>query len=226
MRKASKNFRVRKYALKCDIRKFFDNIDHTILVKLIERTITDPDTLWLLKMIINSFCKEAGRGLPLGNVTSQLFSNIYLNELDRFVKHELKEKYYLRYCDDFIILGDDENHLRELVLEMGNFLRENLSLGIHPNKIIIRKFKQGIDFLGYVILPHYIVMRTKTKRRILKRTKFLGEKLKNGLISDEKHNAVLQSYLGALKHCRGYKISKQIEFSTSLFFYLGLNNTQ
>ncbi len=96
------------YALKCDIRKFFDSINQDILTKLIDKKIEDKDTRWLIGQILGSFSKTPGRGLPLGNVTSQLFANIYLNELDQFVKHNLKVKYYLRYCDDFIILQDDK----------------------------------------------------------------------------------------------------------------------
>ena len=189
------------FALKCDIKKFFASIDHLILSSLIKRKIKDKDTLWLVEEIINSFNsrerereRETRRGLPIGNLTSQIFANIYLDELDQFIKHKLKIKYYLRYCDDFVILDTDRNKLEKIILQIADFLKLNLKLSLHPDKIIIRKLKQGIDFLGYVVLPHYRVLRTKTKRRMLKKI--------------NQNN--LSSYLGLLKHCNSYKLKNRI----------------
>ncbi|OGI25558.1 MAG: hypothetical protein A3J76_05765 [Candidatus Moranbacteria bacterium RBG_13_45_13] len=205
-RKLSRNNTKNIFVLKCDVRKFFDSIDQDILLELIRKKICDKDVLRLIGEIIRSF----ELGLPLGNVTSQLFANIYLNRLDQFVKQELKEKYYLRYCDDFLILSKDEEHLEKLIYPIREFLKKKLGLDLHPDKIIIRKFRQGIDFLGYVVLPHHTVLRTKTKRRTLSRIK--GKKFlsREDLISEEKFNQSLQSYLGILTHCKGYNIRKQI----------------
>jgi len=206
-RKSSRNNTRKTFALKCDIRKFFDSINQDILLEIIKKKIKDKNANWLIKKIIKSFPS----GLPLGNVTSQLFSNIYLNELDQFIKHKIKIKYYLRYCDDFIILSENEHYLSDLILSISNFLENELKLALHPNKIFIRKFNQGIDFLGYVILPHYIVLRTKTKRRVFRKMRKNYSDFKNGLISEESFNQSLQSYLGILKHCRGYKIEKGLK---------------
>lgn len=187
LNKGSKNNSQPIFILKCDIRKFFYSIDHKILLDLICREIDNTQVLNLIKIIINSFNIVPGRGLPLGNVTSQLFANIYLNELDQFVKHVLREKYYIRYCDDFVIVNSDRQHLECLVLLLNNFLQERLKLILHPEKIEVRKLTQGIDFLGYVTLSHHRVLRVKTKRRIFKRI--------------NKNNA--QSYFGMLAHCKG-----------------------
>ncbi len=195
-RKLSKNSRKNLFALKCDIKKFFDSINQDILLKLIKKKIKDENAIWLIEKIIKSF----KTGLPLGNVTSQLFANIYLNELDQFVKHKLKIKYYLRYCDDFVILEERKENLEKFIKPINNFLETELNLSLHQDKIIIKKYHQGIDFLGYVALPNRRVLRTKTKRRILKR-------IKNNNLSLQSIN----SYLGILKHCRGYKIKKEIE---------------
>ena len=197
--------------MKCDIRKFFASIDQDILLELIKRKVDDIEALWLIEKIIRSFPS----GLPLGNVTSQLFANIYLNELDQFVKHNLREKYYLRYCDDFIILGEDEKNLCGLVPVIDDFLQGTLGLQLHPDKIILRKQRQGIDFLGYVVLPHHRVLRTKTKRRIMKKIQRKRDELDNGNISEESFNQGLQSYLGVLKHCNGWKIKQKISPKTS-----------
>jgi len=210
-RKLSRNNNKNIFALKCDIRKFFASIDQDILLELIKRKVDDIEALWLIEKIIRSFPS----GLPLGNVTSQLFANIYLNELDQFVKHNLREKYYLRYCDDFIILGEDEKNLCGLVPVIDDFLQGTLGLQLHPDKIILRKQRQGIDFLGYVVLPHHRVLRTKTKRRIMKKIQRKRDELDNGNISEESFNQGLQSYLGVLKHCNGWKIKQKISPKTS-----------
>ena len=138
--------------------------------------------------------RESTSGLPIGNLTSQLFANIYLNELDHFIKHRLRIKYYLRYCDDFVILDNNRSNLESLIGQIQFFLECQLSLKLHPRKIIIRKLDQGIDFLGYVVLPHYRALRTRTKRRMLKRF--------------NQNNA--PSYLGLLKHCNYYKLKRAL----------------
>ncbi len=209
------------FALKCDIRKFFDSIDQDVLLELISRKVKDNGTLWLLEKIVKSFEKDAGKGLPLGNVTSQLFANIYLNEIDQFAKHGLEVKYYFRYCDDFVILGKDKEDLSGLIPLIGDFLKDKLKLTLHSDKIIIRKHLQGIDFLGYVVLPYYRVLRTKTKRRILRKLKNKYQGLENNAISKESFNQALQSYFGVLKHCCGYKIEKAIvEIKVGKYFNL------
>lgn len=206
----SKNNHRNIFALKCDIRKFFDSVNQDILLELVKKKIQDDNAIWLVEKIIKSFEKDKDRGLPLGNVTSQLFANIYLNELDQFIKHKLKVKYYLRYCDDFIILGENKEHLMGLIPLVGNFLKDELKLTLHSDKIIIRKHHQGIDFVGYVSLPHYRVLRTKTKRRVFKKLEKKYQDLQNGLILEESFNQCSQSYLGILKHCQGYKIKNKI----------------
>jgi len=129
-----------------------------------------------------------------GNVISQLFANIYLNELDQFVKRGLKVKYYIRYCDDFVVLGENLDYLAEISGRISNFLIQRLKLYLHPDKVITRKYHQGIDFLGYVVLPHCKVLRISTKRRMLRKV--------------SKENLV--SYLGVLKHCSGYNLKIKV----------------
>ena len=154
---------------------------------------------------------DKNKGLPIGNITSQIFANIYLDQLDYFIKHELRIKHYFRYADDFIIVHSNSTYLTILAGKIQAFLKEELDLELHPNKVEIRKLSQGIDFLGYVILPHYIVLRTKTKHRMFRNIKQNKEKLKLGLISQETFNQSLQSYLGILTHCKGKKIFLEVE---------------
>lgn len=206
------------YALKCDIRKFFDSIDQGILALFIDRKIKDEDTRRLLGKIIRSFSKTSDRGLPLGNVTSQLFANIYLNELDQFIKHTLKVKYYLRYCDDFIILGENRENLILILKKVNNFLSENLKLSLHADKIIIRKHRRGIDFLGYVVLPQHRVLRTKTKRRIFIKMRQKTREYKSELISRITLEQSLQAYLGVLSHANCYKLAEK--FKNQFWYWL------
>lgn len=208
IRAVSKNYTRPCFALKCDVRKFFSSVNHNILMNLIEKKIKDNDTAWLAEVIVDSFksysCKgqtlaegsdpNGNKGMPIGNLTSQLFANIYLNKLDQFVKNRLRVKYYLRYCDDFIVLSDNTNYLRSVCSKIERFLKENLRLELHPEKISIIKFRQGIDFLGYVTLTHYRLLRTKTKNRMLARV--------------NENN--LPSYLGLLRYCKGFKLERII----------------
>ncbi len=202
----SRNYSRDCWALKLDIKSFFASIDHKILKKLISQKVKDEDILWLVNQVIDSFQSDRGngKGIPLGNLTSQIFANIYLNELDQFVKHSLKIEYYLRYADDFIILNSDLSALLRCFKTVKQFLTDNLALQIHPQKIHIRKLTWGIDFCGYVVLPHCRLTRAKTKKRIIR-------KIVNGKVSHQG----FQSHLGYFKHANSYKISLQIK---NLFF--------
>lgn len=211
VRKVSQNYSGSCHILKCDVRKFFDSVDHAILFHLISQKISDEVFLNLIKRILFSFVKTEGKGLPLGNVTSQIFSNIYLNELDQFIKHKLKAEYYFRYCDDFVVVADSREYLEYCVIKIERFCKEKLLLDLHPHKIIFRKSFQGVDFLGYLILPNRRVLRTKTKRRMLKKLAKLKIMFDDGLIETEYLDQVAQSYLGLLSHCKSKNIKQQIE---------------
>ncbi len=210
-RKLSKNNSKNIFVLKCDIEKFFDSVDQKILLMLIKKKVKDKNAIWLINKILQSFEKNKGKGLPLGNVTSQLFANIYLNEFDQFVKHHLKIKYYLRYCDDFVILHEKRSGLMGVINIIDGYLQEKLRLKLHHNKIITRKYHQGIDFLGYVVLPHYRVLRTKTKNRIFKKFARRSMEYRCGLISEGTLKQSLQSYLGVFSHVKAFKLSKELE---------------
>jgi len=215
--KASKNDRITCWAVKCDIKKFFASINHKILLEIISKKIKDENFLDLIIRIIDGFYSDRTidpknkKGIPIGNLTSQFFSNIYLNAFDQFVKHKLKVKYYLRYADDFVLLSEDREYLENLLIPIEKFLEDKLDLEIHPQKIIFRKFRSGIDFLGYVIFPDHILPRTKTKRRLLRKIRFKINEFKAGKISEEKMNETIQSYLGYLEHSNAYRFEKGLK---------------
>ena len=207
-RKVSKNNTRTCYILKGDIKKFFASIDHKILKSILERQIKDKDILWLLNQVIDSFnskeivpssyaiAYDNGTGLPLGNLTSQLLVNIYMHEFDMFVKQELRIKYYIRYADDFSIMSDDRKYLTELLPKIERFLEKELRLKLHENKVYIKTYSSGVDFLGWVHFPYHIQIRTTTKRKIIKKLKGFPKR------------ETVSSYRGLLSHGDTYKQRK------------------
>ena len=196
--KVSRNHTRTCWILKCDIKKFFESIDHEVLIKILESYIPDNDILWLLQEVIKSFSVIPSKGLPLGNLTSQLFCNIYMNEFDQFVKHTLKAKYYIRYADDFILFSYERHWLERQIPLIKNFLAEKLKLTLHPNKVFIKTIVSGVDFLGWVNFPDHRVLRTATKRRMMRRIK-------------ENHAPeTLNSYIGFLSHGNSRKLEEKI----------------
>ncbi|MBI2627719.1 group II intron reverse transcriptase domain-containing protein [Candidatus Nomurabacteria bacterium] len=220
LRQASKNNTKTCFVLKCDVRKFFDSVDQNILIEILDKRIKDEKVMNLIREIIGSFVSTyereresifpARKGIPIGNLTSQIFANIYMNEFDQFVKHKLKVKHYARYTDDFVIIASDKTYLENLISPVQNFLKTNLCLELHPKKIHITKHNRGVDFLGYVILPEHIKLRTKTKQRILRKIKENIYRYKRGEISELTLDSSLQSYLGVLSHADAYKLSQEI----------------
>lgn len=204
-RKESRNHTKTVWVLKCDVRKFFASIDQQILLDAVRRHIVDEDIRHLFAEIVGSFSSgKEGIGLPLGNLTSQLLINVYMNRFDQFVKHKLKAKYYIRYGDDFVIFSRDREWLENILPSIRGFLSDELRLTLHPKKVSIRTVASGVDFLGWVHFPDHRVLRTTTKRRMLRRTKGL-----------EEDNATVQSYFGLTSHGNARKIRKEVTLSLS-----------
>jgi hypothetical protein len=170
---------------------------------ILSQYISDKDILGLMSKIVASFSSTAdGVGLPLGNLTSQLLVNIYMNEFDQFMKHKVKAKYYIRYADDFVIMSRDREWLIGILPLITDFLSERLKLQLHPNKVSIRTVASGVDYLGWVHFPDHRVLRTATKRRMLKA-------IRNSPSGRPKPEA-LASYLGMLKHGNARKLQLEI----------------
>ena len=198
-RKVSQNNTRTCFVLKGDIRKFFASIDHAILLQILKRHIANDDIIWLLEKIIKSFCTtQKGVGLPLGNLTSQLLVNIYMHEFDMYIKQELREKYYVRYADDFVILSEDREHLENAIQIIRGFLTEKLYLSLHGDKTYIKTYASGVDFLGWVHFPRYRILRTSTKKRIIKNMQWYPKP------------ETVSSYRGLLQHGNTYKIQKLV----------------
>jgi len=199
------------WALKCDIRRFFDSIDHVVLLSLVKRKILDQKLISLLERIIHSFEATRGKGLPLGNLTSQLFANVYLDPLDQFVKRTLRIQCYVRYADDFVLLSRNRHELEDALSRIREFLSEKLLLALHPHKVFFRKWHQGIDFLGYVHFPHFRIIRTNTKRRIMRNLMRRRKEYSRGVINEQSFESRKQSYLGVLSHARSKKLERMVK---------------
>ncbi len=200
-RKVSKNNTRTCWILKCDIQKFFANIDHKILKNILQKHIGDENVLWLFSQIVDSFNAKGknGIGLPLGNLTSQLLVNIYMNKFDHFMKRDLQVKYYIRYADDFVIISENKNYLETLIPKISEFLEIELRLALHPGKLFLKTLGSGIDFLGWVNFPQCRVLRTSTKRRMFRNIE---------------HNSTpetIYSYLGLISHGNMHKMYIEIE---------------
>jgi len=153
------------YALKADIKHYFDAIDIEILMKIIRRKIKDGKVLQLISLVLdNHDFKIKGKGVPLGNLTSQFFANVYLNELDYYIKHNLKIKYYIRYVDDFVILHDSREKIQLYKWLIENFLKQRLKLELHPEKSKVIPLHNGINLLGFKVFYNYKLPRKSNVR--------------------------------------------------------------
>lgn len=202
---------VKGWCLKADVYHYFDEVSHETLLNIIRKKIKDERVIWLIKKIINNYeTKKSGVGMPLGNLTSQFFANIYLNELDQFVKHELKAKYYLRYVDDFVILHENPRILQEYKESINIFLKEHLKLQLHPNKCKIIPIKRGVDLLGFRNFYYYRLLRRKTIRTIIRKFHNYKIKLDNKEIEYDKVFDTFQGWMAYAKQSNTYKLRQKI----------------
>jgi len=156
--------------------------------------------------------------MPLGNLTSQFFANVYLNELDQFVKHKLKAKYYIRYVDDFVILHKDKHQLEKWKLEIGSFLNSTLKVNLHPEKSRIISLDSGATLLGFRIFQHHRLLKKSNARRIWKRLDRFKQKCEKGEMRIESAVGSLEGWFAYAKFANTYKFRKRIaEHSNELF---------
>jgi retron-type reverse transcriptase len=187
------------YVLQADIAKYFPSIHHDTMMDILARTIRDKDVLWLCCMVI----KRSGfdyRGIPVGALTSQLFANIYLDQLDHYIKDDLGVKFYARYMDDFVIISNDKQQLRDLLGRIEQFLQDRLHLDLNP-KTDIFPVSRGIDFCGYRVWPSHILPRKRIMKRARKALGLLARLCSSGRIPLSKYRDGIMSFLGYAKHC-------------------------
>ena len=241
-----------QYCLQGDIQKYFESINHEVLMNILRRWIKDERVLWLARLIIESsfspqrtqrksplippfnkgglggfdffvplcLCGKSGIGLPIGNLTSQFFANVYLNELDYFVKFDLREKYYIRYMDDFLVFGDDKKHLAYLKERIAVFLNDNLKLRMHDlpaeapaqagKKSTIFPVKDGVSFLGFRIFRDYRLILKENVRRFIKRMKRMAFEYQVGRLSLSEISNSVQSWIAYARYGNTYNLRCKI----------------
>lgn len=194
------------YCLKMDISKFYPSINHDILYEIVKKKIKCRDTLWLLHNIIYSV--DGDKNIPIGNYTSQWLGNLYLNELDQYLKHEHGVVNYIRYCDDFLILHEDKRYLHKMAQVIGEFI--NRELGMAFSKCDVFPIKRGIDFLGYRHFPRYVLLRKSTAKRIKHRLGALPDRLHRGDITRDQYRSSIASTMGWLKWANDHNFRNSI----------------
>lgn len=213
----------RLYCLKLDVHKYFYRVNHDILMSLFRRHIADEDLLWLIESIIRAgdgtlgvvdgsedySNTEPGVGMAVGNLVSQMSANVYLNELDQFAKHELRLRYYARYMDDVMVLHEDKAVLHRAREAMSDFLVTRLALRTN-NKTQIRPISQGVEWVGFRVWPTHVKLRKSTAKRMKRRLRSLQSKYARGEVGVDEIHAVVQSYMGMLKHCNSHRLREKL----------------
>jgi len=203
-RKVTNNLTSEAFCLKADVKHYFQEVDREILLQIIEKKIADDKVVGLINLILDNF--NENKGMPLGNLTSQFFANVYLNELDYFVKHQLKAEYYIRYVDDFIILHQSKEQLEKWKNQINIFLKEQLKIELHSEKSKIVSLSFGIDFVGFRIFYHYKLLR---KRNIIKISLKIIQ-YKEGEISKEKILEIFQGWNAYARWANSFNLKKQL----------------
>ncbi|MBI5390005.1 group II intron reverse transcriptase domain-containing protein [Candidatus Woesearchaeota archaeon] len=198
------------FALKADIRHYFETVDHSVLLHIIRKMVNDDDILWLVRTILDNYCRgQHGKGMPLGNWTSQFFANVYLNELDHFVKHQLKVKYYIRYVDDFVILSRSKKKLEADLQHIAAFL-STLCLQLHPGKSRILPLSKGIPFLGFKVFYHCKRVRRNNIRSMEQRLRYLLNACREEEMDYQCLLDVLQGWNAYAMHGNSYHLRQRI----------------
>ncbi len=195
------------YCLKLDVKKFFPNIDHEILKSILRKKFKDKDLLWLLDEIIDSI--PNGKGVPIGNYTSQYLANLYLTYFDHWLKEEKKIKYVIRYMDDIVILHKDKDFLHQLRKDINEYLKCNLKVELKHNYQVFPTRVRGIDFVGYRHFGDYILLRKSTAKNLKKKMRKILVKCRQGIHMSYSEWCSINSYKGWVMWCNGHNLTKE-----------------
>ncbi len=209
-RKTMEYVRKYRYCLKMDISKFYPSVDHDILYGIVKRKIKCADTLWLSREIIYSV--GGGKNVPIGNYTSQWLGNLYLNELDTFIKQTMRVKAYVRYCDDFCVFHDDKKYLGDLAARIAEFLSARLKMTL--SKCDLFPVSRGVDFLGYRHFPDHVLLRKSTATRMKRRLRKLPLMLSSGRITPDQYRSTLASMSGWLRWANTHHLQLHLSLDT------------
>ncbi len=216
VKNAKTNNMIKGYILKADIKHFFDSVNHEVLLDILKRKIKDNRILWLTNIILKNF-DDRIKGMPIGNMTSQFFANVYLNELDYFIKRKLKAKYYIRYVDDFVILHENKNVLETYKEKTTRYLK-NLRLELHQDKSKIFSLYRGVDLLGFRCFYYFKLLRKRNIKQFSKRLETLKEKYNLELITYEQIMLNIEGWFAYALWADTYKLRKEIIKKVNVMF--------
>lgn len=208
--KHCKNIWQEYYIIKMDVKKYFQNIDKDILINILKRKVKDKKLMNLLSKIIYS--SNGKKSIPIGNYTSQIFANIYLNEVDQYIKNELKCKYYFRYMDDSVILIQTKDEAKEILEKIRTFLKDKLELELN-SKTQILKNKQGVNFCGYKINEHRLKIRDRGKKNLKKKIKKMEKMIFLGEITTKEAYRKLCGHIGYIKIANVKQLTDRLFFT-------------
>ena len=208
LQRAQQFLRKNTWYYKTDIQQYFASIDHAMLLSLIRKKIKDARLIRLIEKITANG-GDHGKGLPIGNLTSQFFANVYLNPLDHFIKHELGCRYYVRYMDDWVIFHEDKERLKALHKALKAYLHTELGLHLNPNATYFNQRLHGLPFLGARIFRATIRMKRENKRRIFKRIHRRIKEFNLGALEDETFLASMNSYWAYLEGFDSYHLRSE-----------------
>jgi len=204
------NNQVKGFVFKADIEHYFEEVNHQTLLNILKKKINCRKTIWLVKKILDNYSSNHKTGMPLGNLTSQFFANVYLNELDYFIKHQLKAKYYLRYVDDFLILHPCKNQLIKWKLAINNFLISNLKINLHPDKSKVTSLTKPISFVGFRIFYHHKLLKKFNRVNINKRLNRFHFLFSRNMLDYDTIYQSLQGSFAYITHANTYRFKKKL----------------
>lgn len=208
--RAQSFLRKNRWFLKSDIDHFFDSVDHDILLRILHRKVKDVRLLNLIERIIRNGGVEEGKGLPIGNLTSQFFANLYLHELDIFIKQELRGRHYIRYMDDFVLFHEDKEWLKDRRLRIEDFLAARLQLSLKEKATFLNQRLNGLSFLGARVFPNTVRIKRENLNRTLVRLRQREIEYINGEIEEEQFQMCVASIAGHLEAFNTLELRKNI----------------
>lgn len=216
LRRAKRNYGPEAFIVKMDVSKFFYSMDREILKQLLRKKIKCRQTLRLLDTVIDS--SPSAIGLPLGNLTSQLFANIYLNELDNFCKRKMRLKYYVRYADDMLAIAPGRDQAKKTLAWVKSFVERYLLLNLHPEKSKVFPLSQGVNVVGFKTYPTHRLLRNDCKKKIKRKLKKIPRLICEGEMTTEKANQMVGSWSGHARHGNSHYFIQRLLWRFNLLF--------
>jgi retron-type reverse transcriptase len=226
IKRAQSFLKKNSWFLKADMAKYFDSIDHGILLGLVRRKVKDEKVLKLVERITrNSDASgglEVGKGLPIGNLTSQFFANVYLDPLDHFLKDQMGVKYYVRYMDDMVVFSNSKDNVKGVTRDIERFLAERLQLKFNRKATFLNSRVHGLPFLGFRVFPKLIRVKRENLKRIKSRLQKRKDEFQKGLITEDRFVMSVRSMFEHVSFANSFRLRESVLVSRAGFVEWGI----